>query len=142
MNEYLINRIKQNGINEIKNLKQTQNSIYSDIEFTDQHLNNILKSADKLTEKFYQENQGALDSSKRTLKIVFALLELTVIFYLSYNLNSKELDLFLQVPFTFRPGIIIFYILSTFLFFDFKWCSSLSSLFLGLLFFFIFYKFY
>jgi len=142
MNEYLINRIKQNGINEINKLKQTQNSIYSEIEFTNQRLNNIIKSSDKLTEDFQQENKEALGSSKRTLKIVFALLELTVIFFLTYRFNVKELDLLLQIPFTLRLGIFIFYVISVFLFFDFKWCSSLSSLFLGLLFFSFFISFF
>ena len=135
MNEYLINQIKQNGLNEIKKLKQTQSSIYSELEFNNRHLNNIIKSKDELIENFQQENQEALDSSKKKLKIVFALLELAIIFFLTYKLAYKDLDLFTQIPETFRPGIIAFYVLSFFLFFDFKWCSSLSSLFLGLIFF-------
>ncbi|MFA7108615.1 MAG: hypothetical protein WC162_05685 [Sphaerochaetaceae bacterium] len=132
MNEFLIYNIKQKGLNEINRLKQTQRNIYSEISNNDYNLNKISKEINEIREDYHKEN-GAFVSTRNRVKIIFSLVELALIIFLTYRIAPKEIGLLLQIPPIYSLGIILFYVLAIFLFLDFTWCSTISSLFLGLI---------
>ncbi|MDD4354191.1 MAG: hypothetical protein PHN56_07100 [Candidatus Nanoarchaeia archaeon] len=132
MNEFLIYNIKQKGLNEINRLKQTQRNIYSEISNNDYNINKISKEIKEIREDYHKENE-AFVSTRNRVKIIFSLVELALIIFLTYRIAPKEIGLLLQIPPIYSLGIILFYVLAIFLFLDFTWCSTISSLFLGLI---------